>query len=103
MLKSGLEFYGFEVTTASHGIDALKQYEAHSGDFEAIVTDNDMPQMDGLELVRSVRASGFKGRIIVISGRLGVEGLRSYQDYVVSGFFHKPFELSLLAEMLLHD
>ena len=100
-LKIGLGAYGFEVITASHGIDALMQYKAHSGDFSAIVTDNDMPHMNGLEFVRAVREIGFKGRIVVMSGNLKAEDLRAYQDYAISGFFHKPFEISLLATMLL--
>lgn len=101
VLKIGLGLYGFEVTTASHGIDALMQYKAHLGDFSAVVTDNDMPNMNGLEFVRSLREMGFKGRIVVMSGRLNVEDLKAYQDYAISGFFHKPFETGLLATMLL--
>ena len=100
-LKIGLEAYGFEVITASHGIDALMHYKAHSGDFSAIVTDNDMPHMNGLEFVRAVREIGFKSRIVVMSGNLKAEDLRAYQGYAISGFFHKPFEISLLATMLL--
>lgn len=100
-LKTGLEFYGFKVITAPHGVDALTQYKAHAGDFKAIVTDNDMPQMNGWEFVRSVREIGFEGRIVVVSGHLSVESLRQYQDFSISGFFHKPFEMSLLATMLL--
>lgn len=102
-LQIGLGLYGFEIITASHGIDALMQYKAHSGNFSAIVTDNDMPHMNGLEFVRSVREIGFKGRIVVISGHLKAERLQAYQDYAISGFFHKPFETSLLATMLLQS
>ena len=100
-LKAGLEIYGFEVVTASDGIDALKQYKMYAEDLRAIVTDNDMPHMNGLELVCSLREIGFKGRIVVTSGHLKAERLRSYQGYAISGFFHKPFEASLLAMMLL--
>ncbi len=101
VLKMGLGIYGFEVITASHGIDALMQYQAHGGCFGAIVTDHDMPQMNGLEFVRSLREMGYKGRIVVMSGRLNVEDLHAYQEYAISGFFHKPFETSLLAAILL--
>ncbi len=66
----GFAVYGFEVITASHGIDAIMQFQARGGRFDVIVTDNDMPRMNGLEFVRSVRALGFKGRILVMSGRL---------------------------------
>ncbi|MCE0498716.1 MAG: response regulator [Methylacidiphilales bacterium] len=100
-LKIELGMYGFEVVTAAHGIDALMQYKTHSGNFGAIVTDNDMPHMNGLDLVRSLREIGFKGRIVVVSGNLKVEDLRAYQNHAISGFFHKPFEVSLLASMLL--
>jgi CheY-like chemotaxis protein len=100
VLQIGLEPYGIEVTTASDGIDALTQFKAHSGDFSAIVTDNDMPRMNGFEFVRSVREIGFKGCIVVISSFLKTENLRSYQNYAISGFLHKPFDIRSLAEML---
>lgn len=101
VLKAGLKAYGFEVITASHGMDALTQYKAHGGDFGAILTDNDMPRMNGGELVRSLREIGFKGRIVVMSGNFKPEDLRAYHAHAVSGFFHKPFETDLLATMLL--
>jgi YesN/AraC family two-component response regulator len=62
-----------------------------------------MPHMNGLELVRSVREIGFKGRIVVMSGRLNREELKAYQNYDVSCFYHKPFEARQLALMLLQE
>lgn len=99
--KMALERYGFEVITASDGIDALTQYKAHGGNFGSIVTDNDMPRMNGREMVRSLREIGFKGRIVVMSGDFKPEDLRAYQAHGISDFFHKPFETELLATMLL--
>jgi len=101
--KMALERYGFEVIPASDGIDALTQYKAHGGNFGAILTDNEMPRMNGLELVHSVRERGFKGRIVVMSGHFKPEDLRAYHAHVISGFFHKPFEISLLVTMLLQE
>jgi two-component system capsular synthesis sensor histidine kinase RcsC len=100
-LKMGLEKYGFEVVTGSDGRDALNQYQAHRGDFGAVVTDNDMPHMNGHELARSLRKMGFKGRIIVMSGNFKPEDLEAYRAHAISGFFQKPFEMDLLATMLL--
>jgi two-component system cell cycle sensor histidine kinase/response regulator CckA len=99
--KTGLERYGFEVIIASHGLDALIQYKAHGGNFGAIITDHEIPQMNGIELVHSLREIGFKGRIVVISGHIKPGELQAYHDHAVSGFFHKPFEIDLLAAMLL--
>lgn len=100
-LKAGLGRYGFEVILASDGVDALIQYKAHAGAFSAIISDNDMPEMNGKAFVRAVRERGFKGRIVVMSGQLKVEDLRVYRKFDIAGFFAKPFKIDLLATMLL--
>jgi len=100
-LKIGLRHYGFEVVTACHGVDALMQYKAHAGRLGAIITDHDMPNMNGIEFVRSVRELGYRGRIVVMSGRLSQEDLWAYQEHAISGFFSKPFEIAMLATLLL--
>ena len=101
-LAMGFRSYGFEVITASQGIDALMQFQAHAGNFAAILTDHDMPKMDGSTLVKNLRALGYRGRILVMSGRLGVSDGRAYQDLQVSGFLSKPFEIDMAATMLMH-
>jgi DNA-binding NtrC family response regulator len=102
-LRIGLETYGFCVISASDGIEALKQFETQSGSFDALVTDHDMPSMDGLQFLQAVRKIGFAGRIVVMSGNLFVKDMNSYRDLDVVGFFHKPFKVSQLARMLLAD
>ena len=94
-LQEVLERYGFQVVTASDGMEALIQYQAREGKFEAIVTDHDLPLMNGRELVSFVRKMGFTGRIVVISSGLSPEDLRSFHDHAVVGFFPQPFELDL--------
>ncbi len=93
--------YGFEVVTASHGLDALMKFQAYAGNFGAILSDTEMPNMNGPTFVKTVRALGYRGRILVMSGRLSVADGRAYQDLEVSGFLHKPFEISMVATMLL--
>jgi CheY-like chemotaxis protein len=99
-LKIGLERYGFDVIRASHGIDALMQFKANS-DFDAVVTAHDLPQANGLELIRSVRQMGYRGRIILMANNLTVKDLRAYEPHAISGFFSRPFDPSTLATMLL--
>ena len=100
LLKLGLTRYGFEVITATHGIDAMMQYRAQEGRFDAVLSDHDLPYLNGLELVRRLREMGYEGRIVVMSGRLSAGELYEYAPYAISGFFHKPFEIGLLATML---
>lgn len=51
--KELLETFGYEVYTAVNGFDALTQFT--QADFDLVVTDVDMPCMNGLEFVRKLR------------------------------------------------
>ena len=49
-----LERAGFDVTVASDGIEALTHLE--NEDFDLVLTDVEMPRMDGFELTEHIRA-----------------------------------------------
>ncbi len=53
-LRCILESNDYSVITAENGIDALEQYFRHP-DICLIISDMRMPEMDGLELIRSLR------------------------------------------------
>ena len=55
MLAKILERAGFGVTTAAHGKEALERLAADS--FDLLLTDQRMPEMDGLELLDRVLRS----------------------------------------------
>ncbi|MAS34457.1 MAG: hypothetical protein CL610_10645 [Anaerolineaceae bacterium] len=63
--KSILEAAGYRVTTATHGKEALKRL-ADWDDIRMIVADVEMPQMDGIALVKSVRRSPNFRRLPII-------------------------------------
>lgn len=75
---------GYEVDTASNGREALAKIEA--SDFHLMITDWEMPEMDGIALCSAVRASPREGYIytILLTARDAVEhvvtGLQSGAD-----------------------
>jgi sigma-B regulation protein RsbU (phosphoserine phosphatase) len=54
-LQTDLQKWGHEVTAASDGEEAWELFQ--KGDFSIVITDWMMPNVDGLELVRRIRAS----------------------------------------------
>jgi DNA-binding NarL/FixJ family response regulator len=86
---------------ASHGIEALQQFEAHDGDFAIKLSDTEMPHMNGVGFIKRVRALGYKGRVLVMSGRFSASACQAYQNLEVSGFLSKPFDISMVATMIM--
>jgi DNA-binding response OmpR family regulator len=90
-LGTGLELEGFEVVPASGGRAALAAAESVRP--AVVLLDLGMPDLDGLEVLRRLRAAGDDVPVCVLSARDQVddrvEGLRAgADDYVV-----KPFSL----------
>ncbi len=56
---------GIDVTLSRSGADALAVLDA--GQFDAIITDHEMPEMDGLTLAARIRAKGIKTPILLLS------------------------------------
>ncbi|HJL17407.1 MAG TPA: response regulator [Sandaracinaceae bacterium LLY-WYZ-13_1] len=65
---------GFAVTEAEDGRAALERLDERA--FELVVSDLEMPRMDGFELVRSVRERGLETPVIVVTTRGSAEDRR---------------------------
>lgn len=60
-----LKMFGYQVGTAENGAVALEKLL--TGDYHLLVTDINMPKMDGYELLRNVYAQGIDIPIIIVS------------------------------------
>src|SRR5947209_3996602 len=67
------------LTLADGGEQALQRLVSDvPPPFDVVITDNNMPGMSGLELVRHLRQRGFEGKIVVLSAHLTDENRRIY-------------------------
>ena len=104
--RSILEAAGYRVVTAKHGLEALEQLAAHS-EIDLVVTDVDMPEMDGLKLTEAIRASAEWAAlpIIVVTSRHSDEdrrrGVEAGADaYMVKDSFDQHALLDTVAGMV---
>jgi len=90
-----LEREGYAVTTVHSGRDALEQL-ASPLPADVMILDLGLPDMDGLEVCRTARESGYEGGIMIVTARAGeldrVVGLDGGAD----DYLAKPFGLAEL-------
>jgi two-component system response regulator PilR (NtrC family) len=85
---------GHNIRTAMNGRDALRQLETESAD--VIITDVKMPDMDGIELLRSVREFLPDIGVILMTAFATVETAREAFKLGADDFIQKPFDVEEL-------
>ena len=67
-LKKGLEKEGYAVDYVTDGESAERRIEIHSQDYDIIILDLMLPDMDGYEVLRRFRAASIATPILILSG-----------------------------------
>ena len=97
-LRRSLRFNGYEVLTANDGLEAVETVRAENP--ELLILDIMMPNMDGLEVCRTLRSEGWDRPILVLTARDGVSDRVSGLDAGAEDYLPKPFALvELLARV----
>jgi CheY-like chemotaxis protein len=90
---------GHGIECVSDGAQALARVGADPH-FDLVITDHHMPAMNGLELVRGLRAMAFPGKILVFSSELNPKVAAEYRELGVDGILFKPVFPSVLRQTL---
>ncbi|MCQ9352577.1 response regulator transcription factor [Corynebacterium sp. 153RC1] len=93
-LRRSLAFNGFDVTTAEDGVVALEVIEREQPGL--VILDGMMPNMDGLEVCRSLRSNGDERPILMLTARDGVADRVAGLDAGADDYLLKPFALEEL-------
>ena len=93
-----LEDEGYEVTSAIGGKSGLIAFEQFRPD--VVLTDVIMPEGDGIEAIRLIRAADPSARIIAMSGGslVGTDRLRIAKALGAMEVLRKPFEVEELVQ-----
>ncbi|MDX2194104.1 MAG: response regulator [Gemmatimonadales bacterium] len=93
LLKGLLERFGFEVLVTSGGHEAWERFQRERP--KLVITDWLMPDLDGLELTRRIRADRAHHRYVYVMVLTAQSGKRSYMEGMNAGaddFLVKPFD-----------
>ena len=88
-----LSMQGFRVVTAEDGMDALEKLPREHVDL--IITDLNMPNMDGMEFARTLRGNPvYQDLPIIILTSLQEKALKSESEKLgINSYLNKPFSL----------
>ena len=92
-----LERHGFSVVAAKDGREALRAYQREKPDL--LLSDVNMPNMDGFELLNKIREKDKCLPAIFVSGRWKEDGRTFRQDPYVD-FLPKPVDYNLLCNRI---
>ena len=96
-----LKSAGFETINAVNGADGLEKLtEAHKqGDqIGIILSDINMPVMDGMQLIREIHKIDQADRVLVVSGSIDDEVIKELKSFGCHHWLAKPFLVTQLME-----
>jgi two-component system chemotaxis response regulator CheY len=101
IIKGLLQDLGFSnITEADDGLSALSLLKA--GNFDLLITDWNMPGMQGVELLRQVRADERMKKlpVLMLTAEAKREQIVAAAQAGVSGYVIKPFTAATLKEKI---
>lgn len=99
-MQHALECMGLEVCSASNGLEALAWLDRELDEFDLVVTDLSMPQMDGRELFLRVKGIRPSLPVILCSGHAPEDMVQSLRDQGLAAFLPKPYRAQDLRDAI---
>jgi two-component system response regulator MprA len=93
-LERALRIEGYDVELAEDGLEAVQRLAAHTPD--AVVLDVLMPNVDGLEVCRRIRAADDQTPVLMLTARDAVGDRVAGLDAGADDYLVKPFALEEL-------
>ena len=89
------------VHDAKDGRDGIKIIENNTSDFDMIILDLVMPNVDGIEVLKYLKNHNIDKKVIVLTSYNSQEMIRKVSELGADYFILKPFELDVLEDKIL--
>ena len=93
-----LSVLGFEVSTTTSGQEAAKLVAR--GKIDLVILDMMMPQIDGVETLKRIRAARSDQKVVILSGFSEGKKIAEVRQLGVLAFLKKPFESATMVKTL---
>jgi two-component system chemotaxis response regulator CheY len=95
-----LKSKGFHIVTACDGMDAIEKMSSMHGDIDLVITDLNMPNLDGYGLIDTLRQNQkYKDTpIIILTSEDDDKDMEKGIDVGANSYLVKPFKSNILIE-----
>ena len=97
-LSERMEIRGMDVSTAANARNAVSALD--SGDYDAIVLDLQMPDMNGIEMLKVIKKNHPDMQVILLSGQATLEAGIEAMKLGAMDFMEKPADIDSLTEKI---
>jgi CheY-like chemotaxis protein len=98
LLSDILEIFDFQGFNALDGDEALDKLRRSR--YDMVFTDLKMPHMDGIDLLRAIKAEHPAMPVVVVTGYSGSETKNEVLAKKADGFLSKPFKVNEIQSLL---
>ena len=98
--RRALERLGFEVETASDGLEAVEKFSRRPGAYRVALLDLTMPRMNGRDCFKALRNLRPDLSVLLCSGYSEQESVKAFLGEGLAGFIQKPYTLTTLKNAL---
>lgn len=93
-----LSQHGYRVILAADGAEAADSFGSHASEIDLIITDLDMPNFDGLELIQVIRKINPNMKILIMSGGNPESKSKHTASGICGPLLNKPFDIQTLLQ-----
>ena len=91
-----------EVKSIDNGIDAIEEIKKNPN-YDMIVMDICMPEMDGYEASKKIRQLGYTGRIIALTANVLTTDDIEFKEAMMDDVLLKPVDLDMIRKVLCFE
>jgi PAS domain S-box-containing protein len=100
LLSEVLHIYGYQVDSTTSSRNALKLLQLAPDGYDALITDQTMPELTGTELIKNVRQVNEQLPVILCSGYNDLVNDVNFADFGVTCYLEKPIDHEVLIQNL---
>jgi len=94
--------FGFEVHAVANPVKALEKFTQESKNFQLVLLDYYMPQLDGAKTFEWLRKLNPGVKVIIVSGAEELRLRQILAQHTIDGYIRKPFRIQEALHIIRH-